>query len=90
MTLINGDTCRLNDWVLFRLNMRDTAAPGLACVREISVPADTTPIAQYPRVGFILLQQAAITACTQPYRMPGVHLSDDFIILGVSVSNIFY
>lgn len=90
MVLTNGDVCRVSDWVLFKFGLRDTSAPGLACVREITVPVGPTPTPQYPRPGVILLQQADVTACDDPYRMPGVQLSGNYIILGISVSDLLH
>ncbi len=90
MVLINGDVCCVNEWVLFKPSVRHTGGPSLGCVREVLVPTGATPTQQNPRLGIILLQQSDITACVMPYRMPGVQLSNNFLILGISVSDILH
>ncbi|KAI9442451.1 hypothetical protein H4582DRAFT_1809218 [Lactarius indigo] len=84
VVLINGDVCFVNNWVLFKPSVHHTGAPGLGYVREVLVATGATPVQQYPRPGIILLQQADVTMCAAPYRMPGVQLSDNFLIRGIS------
>ena len=87
MTLLNGDTCRIGDWVLFTSNADNVAAPSLGRICEIIVSADAASVQRHPRPDAILVQRADITPCMGPYRMPSVRLSSNWVVLNVLVSD---
>lgn len=86
VTLLNGDVCRIGDWVLFSDSAGNTDAPALGRIREIIVLSDVAGTQQYPRPDAILLQRADIGGWVEPYRMPRVSLSDNWAVANIIVS----
>ena len=87
--LINDDTCRINDWVLFKSNA--SAVPGLGRVKEIVVltdPAATTgPGTEQLTRTIVLLQHMDIGTCVEPYRMPAISFGNKWVVVDFSVSD---
>jgi len=89
VTLLNGDVCRIGDWVLFSLSAgNSTETPTLGRIHEIIVDAARIGTQQYPRPDAILLQQANIAEWVEPYRMPRVSVSNNWAIVNVMVSGL--
>jgi hypothetical protein len=86
MTLLNGDVCRIGDWVLFYLSS-NTEAPALGRIHEILISTDVVE-KQYPRPDIILLQQADISEWVEPYRMPRISASNNWAAAGITVSGL--
>ncbi|KAH9071129.1 hypothetical protein EDB83DRAFT_2221412 [Lactarius deliciosus] len=83
MTLLNGDVCRLGDWVLFSLFVGSTRPPALGRVHEIVVSSDVTGTPRYPKPDAILLQQADVAGCVGPYRVPGITVGDNWAAVDI-------
>jgi len=88
MTLLNGDVCRIGDWVLFSLSAGNTEAPALGRIHEIIISIDVARTQQYPRPDGILLQQADIAEWVEPYRMPRISVSDNWTAADIMVSGL--
>lgn len=87
MTLLNGDVCRIGDWILYSLSAGDTEAPAyLGRIWEIIVATNRTQ--QYPKPDAILLQQAIIAECVEPYKMPMIRITDNWVAAEVQVSGL--
>jgi hypothetical protein len=86
IVLRNGDVCYPGSWVLFKSSASDAAVPALGRVCEIITCPSTAGIQQstHPH---ILLQNADIGACVQPYQMPAIHLNN-WVIADISVSDV--
>lgn len=82
MTLSNGDVCHIGDWVLF---MGNTEVPALGRIHEIIVDEAGISTQRYPRPNSILLQQADIAEWVEPYRMPRVSVSNNWVAVDISV-----
>lgn len=87
MTLLNGDVCRIGDWVLFSL-FAGTEAPTLGHVHEILVSTSVSKTQQYPRPDVILLQQAVIAEWVEPYQMPRISISNNWAVANITVSGL--
>lgn len=85
MTLLNGDVCRVGEWVLFSLSTNNTEAPVLGRIHEIVV--DMARSQQYPRPDAILLQQADVGEPVEHYRMPSVSVSNNWVVVNIVVSD---
>ena len=85
--LLNGDVCRIGDWVLFSLPTDNIEAPALGRIHEIVVSSGGADAQQYPRPDAILLQQATIAEWAPYYRMPRVSISGNWAVISVSVSH---
>ncbi|KAH8983089.1 hypothetical protein EDB86DRAFT_3066391 [Lactarius hatsudake] len=83
MTLLNGDICRLGDWVLFSLFAGSMRPPVLGRVHEIVISSDVTGTPRYPKPDVILLQQADIAGCVGPYRVPGITVGDNWAAVDI-------
>jgi len=81
VTLLNGDTCKIDQWVLVR---PDGNAPKIFCIREIlqRVGSDNEK-RSHPDA--ILLQKGAVSGFAAPYRMPSVSLEDQWTLLPLEV-----
>lgn len=90
MTLSNGDVCRIRDWVLFSpsVPVDNTEAPALGHVQEIIIPADLARTQQNSRPHAVLLQRADIAESVEPYRMPRVHIRDNWAAVDIMVSSL--
>ena len=68
--LINGDTCRIDDWVLFKSDASGAVTPELGHVKEIVILTDMCPAGtstgQLTRTA-ALLQHMDICVCIEPY-----------------------
>jgi hypothetical protein len=86
MTLLNGDVCRIGDWVLYSHSADNTEAPALGRIREVLI--DVARTEQRPRPDAILLQQADITEWIKPYQMPRVSISNNWAAVDIAVSGL--
>jgi hypothetical protein len=86
--LMNNDTCRVNNWVLFKSDASSAVVPGLGRVKEIVVltASATTGTEQLIRT-VVLLQHMDIGACVEPYRMPTISFGNKWVVVDVSVSD---
>ena len=88
--LINGDTCRIDDWVLFKSDASSVVTPELGRVKEIVILTDMCPAGtstgQLTRMA-ALLQHMDIGACIEPYRMPAISFGNKWVVVDVSVSD---
>ncbi|KAF8259509.1 hypothetical protein EI94DRAFT_1707051 [Lactarius quietus] len=85
ITLVNGDLCRLDSWVLFKSEESGARVPALGHIKEIVVhvvPA-TTATEQTTRTA-VLLQHADIGAYIEPYRMPVISFGNKWVVVDIS------
>ena len=76
MTLLNGDPCALNQWVLIKPN-NNIAPPLVACVREIVTMNDSEISGGLGQTA-ILCQLGNISGFSQRYNMPCISLSEQW------------
>lgn len=73
--LINGDTCHIDNWVLFKSDASSAVTLELGHIKEIVILTDICPAGtstgQLTRMA-ALLQHMDIGACVEPYRMPAI------------------
>jgi len=86
MTLLNGDICRIDNWVLYSHSAGITEAPALGRIREIVV--DVARTEKHPRPDAILLQQADIAEWVKPYQMPRVIIGNNWAAVEITVSGL--
>lgn len=82
MKLRNGDTCRIHDWVLFKLDASSEAVPALGRICEIVIlPGPVRTV--------VLLQHMDIGMHIEPYQMPAISFGsgNDWLVIDVPVSN---
>ena len=87
MVLMNGDTCRVNNWVLIQSLHTDgqRQAQTVAQVHEICQFIRLSSGSQRVSQPAILLQCANLSWDDQLYRMPAVTLSDHWELLQITV-----
>ena len=86
MTLLNGDPCTLNQWVLIKPN-NHTAPPLVACVREIVTMIDSENSGGL-RQAAILCQLGNISGFSQHYNMPCISLSEEWTMHPIPVNSL--
>jgi hypothetical protein len=86
--LINGDRCRVGNWVLFKSDASGAVAPKLGHVKEIVILTcpTATSTEQLTRT-VVLLQHMDIGACVEPYQMPAISFGNQWVAVDVSVSD---
>ncbi|OSD04147.1 hypothetical protein PYCCODRAFT_1364884 [Trametes coccinea BRFM310] len=75
MTLINGDTCALQDFVVAQ-----SSKPFIGCVEEI-ITRQGSPADLSQRAELVLVRVADVTREASPYRMPYVDLQESWVAL---------
>lgn len=86
VVLLNGDTCVVGNWVLVRHPHSDS--PRVCQIAEIlqRVGHENDRLS---RPDVILLQQGSISGFVEPYRMPGISVSNQWMLIPLQVS-IYY
>jgi hypothetical protein len=86
--LVNGDTCRIGNWVLFKSNEGSEGVPALGRIHEIVIlPGPAPGSMEQSMHTVVLLQQMDIGVCVEPYQMPAISFGNNWVVLDVSVSD---